>query len=174
MNIEEYAQLYAVIRFIFGISIFFGLFGFLIVFVSQFGIKYSKYKKVGIILIFNAIFWGFLTIGAYTNLFNSIRNEMVTLVKDPNTKIYQQDYTFGKLSSNELKNEIKKIKNNNTSHSDYGECMNLIISNKKIKTFYIMMCKDTRINNKYWIFTDKYSFIEFSTEIGEIYSGILK
>lgn len=119
MKIEEYAQLYAVIRVIFGISIFFGLLGWLITFIAQFEMKYSKYK-IGLILIFNAIFWGFTTLGVYTKLFNSIRNEILIIVKDPNTIIYQRDFTFGKQSSNDLKNEIKKINGNNSGHSGYG------------------------------------------------------
>lgn len=174
MNIEEYAQLYAVIRVIFGISIFFGLIGWLIAFISQYEIKYSKYKKYGIILIFNAVFWGFTTLGVYTKLYNNVRDEIISLVIDPKTEIYQQDFTFGKLSSTELKNEMKKINDHNSGHSGYGECMHLIIKNKKIKAFHLRLCKDTQKENEYWIFTDKYSFLEPTTEIGRIYSELLE
>lgn len=174
MNIEEFAQLYAVIRIIFGISIFFGLLGWLIAFIAQFEKKYLKFKKIGIILIFNALFWGFLTIYIDTKLYNNIRNKITTLIKDPSTKISQQDYTYGKLSSIQLKNEIRKIKNHNSSHSDYGKCMNLNVSNKNTKAFHLRICKDTQIVNEYWIFTDRYSFLEPDTEIGGVYSELLK
>lgn len=52
--------------------------------------------------------------------------------------------------------------------------MYLIIINKKTKTFHLRVCKDNQKDNKYWIFTDKYNFLEASTEIGRIDSDILK
>lgn len=164
MNIESYAKLYAVIRLIFGFSILFGLLGFVVAFVAQFEKTFSKYRKAGIVLIFNAIFWDFLTFFIYTKLYDSVRNELITLLKDPNTRIHQQDYTFGKLTLDQLKKELIKITDRNPGHSGYRACMNLIVSNKKIKTFNIRICKDTQRDNDYWIFTDKYSFIE--DEIG--------
>ncbi|HEX8575416.1 MAG TPA: hypothetical protein VF677_03900 [Flavobacterium sp.] len=85
MNIEAYSQLYAVIRFIFGISVLFGILGWLIAFISQFEIKYLKFKKIGLILIFNSMFWGFLTLAVYTKLLNNIRSEIIMIVEDPNT-----------------------------------------------------------------------------------------
>ena len=174
MNTETYAQLYAVVRLIFGISIFFGLLGFVVAFVAQFEAKFLKYKKIGITLILNAIFWGFLTFFSYTKLYDSVRNEIITLLKDPGTTIHQQDSTFGKLSSDQLKKELIKITDRDPGHSGYGACMNLIVSNKKTKTFHIRICKDTQRNNDYWIFTDRYRFIEVDDEIGRIYSDVLR
>lgn len=172
MNTATYAQFYAVIRLIFGISILFGLIGFSIAFVAQFETKFLKYKRVGIVLVLNAIFWGFLTFFSYSKLYGSVRNELITFLKDPNTTIAQQDYTFGKLSSDQLKNEIIKITNRDPGHSGYGACMNLIVRNKKTKTFHIRICRDTQRDNDYWIFTDLYSFTE--DEIGRIYSDVLR
>lgn len=174
MSIDEYSELYLTIKLIFAISVFFGLIGFSIAFISQFEIKFLKYRKVGFILIFNAIFFGFLTYNIYIRLMENIRNEIKTIVSDPNTEIFQQNYAFGKFYSKELKNEIQKMKDYNSHHSGYGECMNLIIINKKIKTFHLMLCRDTQITNEYWVFTDKYSFIESDDEIGRIHSDILK
>ena len=72
MNTETYAYLYAAVRLIFGISIFFGLLGFVVAFVAQFEAKFLKYKRVGIVLLLNVIFWDFLT-------FLVTQNYMITL-----------------------------------------------------------------------------------------------
>ena len=173
MSINGYSELYLTIKLIFAISILFGLIGFSIAFISQFEIKFLKYRKVGLILIFNSIFFGFLTYLIYTNLMEKIRNEVKMIVNDADTKIYQRDDVFGKFSSKELKNEIHKLKDYNVHHSDYGECMNLTIVNKKIKSFHLMLCRDTQISNEYWVFTDKYDFMATDDEIGRIHSDIL-
>jgi|GEM_PF-3175454 len=174
MNLEKHALLYEITSIVFGISVFLGLLGWLIAFVSQFEMSYLKFKKIGLILIFNAIFWGFATLGIYTKLYNKIRNEIATLMKDPATEIYQEDFTYGKLSSTELKTEIKKINDHNPGHSNYEKCMLLTVINKKTKTFHLTICKDTQRDHIYWIFTDKYDFINHRTEIGRISSEILK
>lgn len=173
MSIDEYSELYLTIKLIFAISVFFGLIGFSIAFISQFEIKFLKYRKVGIILIFNAIFFGFLTYNTYTNMIEKIRKEVKMIVNDADTKIYQQDDVFGKFSSKELKDEILKMKDYNSHHSGYGEGMGLTIVNKKIKTFHLTLYRDTQISNEYWVFTDKYDFMASDDEIGRIHSDIL-
>lgn len=96
------------------------------------------------------------------------------MLKDASTTVHQQDDALGKFSSDQHKNEIIKITDRNPGHSGYRACMNLVVSNKKIKTFHIKICRDTQQNNDYWIFTDSYSFVAFDDEIGRIYSDVLK
>lgn len=102
-----------------------------------------------------------------------IRNEFIIILKNPNTQIIQNDQTFGKFTSAEMKIELQKIKESQPHHSGTEREMQLVLLTNG-KTYNIKVAQDEYDKKEYWIFFDKYGFGQSSEEIGRIKSEKFK
>lgn len=133
----------------------------------------KKLRSLGIAFVSQLFLLGLVLVAIQTTVITKIRNEFITIVKDPNSQIIQKDHTFGKFTSAEIKDELLKIKGSEPHHSGTGREMKLeILTNGK--KFNITLAQDEQNKKEFWIFFDKYKFGSSSEEIGKIKSQKFK
>ncbi len=139
---------------------------------EKFSNRKSKLKNIGIIMFAQIFLLEFFMIILQSILTNHIRTEFVEILKNKNTLLVQDNNTFGKFSSVELKNELLNVKNFEPHHSHPENEMSInVISN--YGNFIITVGQDSNEKNEYWIFSNKYKFSS-DNEIGRINSELFK
>ncbi|MCT2561681.1 hypothetical protein [Chryseobacterium herbae] len=134
--------------------------------------KNDMAKVIGIALFIQTFILVLLLIIVQNMVVKNIRNEVIGILADPKTKIVIDSADFGSLQTEELKNELLKLKDISTNHSHPMDKKAIqVISPAGNFNFFI--AQDSNDPKEFWIFTDKYG-LDMETEIGKIKTSHIK
>ncbi len=106
-----------------------------------------------------------------TTILRKIRVEVLEILADPQTQLIISRNDF-KILPSDLKKELLKIQDISPNHTGpENKKVIEVISSKGI--FKIIIGRDSRNKNQFWIFTNKYEFSK-DMEIGRVNSFLIK
>lgn len=134
--------------------------------------KNDRVKVIGIALFVQPFILALLLIIVQNMLTKRMRSEVLGILADPKTEIVMNSEDFGLLQPEELKKELFKLKDISPNHS-HPEDQKKVQVISPAGNFNLFIAQDSNDAQQFWVFTDKYNFIQ-ETEIGKIKTSNIK
>ncbi|SFN07522.1 hypothetical protein SAMN05421594_0829 [Chryseobacterium oleae] len=128
--------------------------------------KNDMVKVIGIALFIQTFILGILLIIVQNMVVKNVRSEVIGILSDPKIKISIDSADFGSLQTEELKNELLKLKDISTNHSHAMDKKAIQVISPA-GNFNIFIARDSNNPKEFWIFTNRYKSGE-DKEIGKI------